>query len=121
MVVSLLTAENFEAFTTATPVAIVLFLHSTDPQSAFLRQQLTDVAGEFRIGIGFGCVDLSEPSNDKLGTDCCVAMTPMLSFYRFGTVIDDDVVGFQHVVRDLNRETLLHWFGKLRSGATLID
>jgi len=119
--VSQLTADNFDAFTTETPVAVVLYLHSTDPQSAVLRQQLATVAGGFRTGIGFGCVDLAQASNDQLAADCFVAITPLLSFYQCGEVIDADVVGFQHVVRDLNREYLLHWFGRARTGATLIE
>ena len=121
MHVSQLTPSNFNEFANATPVAIVLYSHPSDSQPDELRERLASVADSFHTGIRFGYVDLSVDANAQMASEHDADLTPMLTYYHCGNVIDSDVVGMTNIMRELTRDRLLAWFGKARSGATLIE
>ena len=121
MHVSQLNPSNFNDFATATPVAIVLYSYPSDSQPDVLREQLVSVAHSFRTGIGFGYVDLSIDANAQMASEHDADLNPMLTYYHCGAVIDSDVVGLTNIMRKLTRDQLLAWFGKARSGATLVE
>ena len=121
MHVSQLNPSNFNEFVTATPVAIVLYSCPLDSQPDELRERLASVATSFRTGIGFRYVDISVDANAQMASEHDADLTPMLTYYHCGNVIDSDVVGLNHIIRELTRDRLLAWFGKARSGATLIE